>query len=313
MENTVIGNTPLIKINKLNLNGNQVFAKCEYQNPTGSHKDRTFIHIINELEKTKKIRKGMTLIECSTGNGGASLAWIAQRKGYKTVIFMPEGMTQERKDQILRFGATIVETAKDKFLSGTIDSANSFLKKNRENTFFIDQSTSLLNKEAWYQCGHEICEQLNRQRIIPDYFICSIGTGGTFSGISHILKSDFPRLKTIAIEVENSSPIYALKNHLNFKHRNHNLMGLGAGIISVNTDIGLIDEVVTVNGNQSWKKMKEYNESEKMNIGPTCGANLVICEKLVEKVENKTIITLFFDSAWKYKSRWDGIYPEYSE
>ncbi|CNE22614.1 cysteine synthase family protein [Yersinia nurmii] len=313
MEIADIGHTALIEINRLRRNGNRVFSKCEYNNPTGSHKDRTFIHIINELESNNRITKGMTLVDCSTGNGGASLAWIAQKKGYKAVIFMPEGMTQERKNQILSFGATIIETPKEAFLSGATDSANLFVKNNQKGSFFIDQSSSLLNKSAWYQCGNEISNELKEKGIIPDYFVCSIGTGGTFSGIARILKSDFVSLQTIAIEVENSAPLYAIRHSLDFTHRNHNLMGLGSGFVSGNTDIELIDEIVTVNGKRSWDKMKEYNENERLYIGPTGGANLVICEDLLKRVRNKNIVTIFFDSAWKYKSRWDGVYPEYIE
>lgn len=308
-----VGNTPLHQVNSIDANGNTVFAKCEFMNPTGSHKDRTFLYMVTELEAAGEIKPGMTLVDCSTGNGGAALAWIGKRKGYNVKIFMPEGMTQERKDQIREFGAEIIETDKNLFLNGSVQAAKDYmLDKNPEDFYFLDQGSSLLNKAAWLQCGNEIVSQLEGKNIIPDYFVCSIGTGGTFSGIAEVLKARYPSLKTIGIEVDKSAPLYSKKNNLVFTHKPHNMMGLGAGVLSCNTNESVIDEIVTVDGEQSWERMKKFIEDELLEIGPTCGANLFACEQLLSTITKKTIITLFFDSAWKYKSRWSGIYPEYS-
>lgn len=90
-------------------------------------------------------------------------------------------------------------------------------------------------------------------------------------------------------------------------------MGLGAGVISANTDPGLIDEISVIDGADAWPRMKQFIESEKLPIGPTCGANLLMCDEIVKRFQNKNIVTLFFDSSWKYASRWDGFYPEYGE
>ncbi|CAI3108568.1 Cysteine synthase [Acinetobacter oleivorans] len=307
-----IGNTELKQLTSLSKNGNQIFSKFELSNPTGSHKDRTFLHIIETLEKEELIKPGMTLVDCSTGNGGAALAWIGREKGYKVVICMPEGMTQERIDQINNFGAQIIFTDKEKFLNGSVDAARKYVELNR-NAYFLDQASSLLNKNAWHKCGDEITHQLKELKITPDYFVCSIGTGGTFSGIAERLKENFPNIKTIGIEVDKSAPIYAMKNGLNFTHSPHNLMGLGAGVLSANTSLDVIDTITTVNGHEAWNRMKSFIESDQVGIGPTCGANLLVCESLMDNINNKTIVTLFFDNAWKYKSRWDGVYPDYQD
>ncbi|GGN18602.1 MULTISPECIES: cysteine synthase family protein [Marinomonas] len=247
-----VGNTPLHQVNSIDANGNTVFAKCEFMNPTGSHKDRTFLYMVTELEAAGEIKPGMTLVDCSTGNGGAALAWIGKRKGYNVKIFMPEGMTQERKDQIREFGAEIIETDKNLFLNGSVQAAKDYmLDKNPEDFYFLDQGSSLLNKAAWLQCGNEIVSQLEGKNIIPDYFVCSIGTGGTFSGIAEVLKARYPSLKTIGIEVDKSAPLYSKKNNLVFTHKPHNMMGLGAGVLSCNTNESVIDEIVTVDGEQS--------------------------------------------------------------
>ncbi|WP_239954545.1 cysteine synthase family protein [Pantoea sp. Z09] len=305
-----IGNTDLLQIHNLKINNNIIFAKCEFQNPSGSHKDRTFLHIINSLEKKSVIQPGMTLVDCSTGNGGAALAWIGREKGYKVKIFMPEGMTKERIDQIKKYGAELIETPKEQFLNGCVEAASKFCINNI-STYYLDQAGSELNMEAWYQCGNEIVDQLKEKGVSPDYFVCSIGTGGTFSGITKVMKKAFPSLKAIGIEVDKSAPVYSKVNGLYFEHKPHNLMGLGAGLLSKNTDLSLIDEIKVIKGDAAWERMRSFIEEEGIGIGPTCGSNLLITERLMEKVNNKVIVTLFFDSAWKYQSRWNGIYPEY--
>ncbi|UEH06621.1 cysteine synthase family protein [Pseudomonas sp. HN8-3] len=314
MELEDIGNTPLLELATLSVNGNRVFSKCEYLNPSGSHKDRTYLNIINKLEKAGVLKPGMTLIDCSTGNGGAALAWIGRLKGYGVKIFMPEGMTEERKTQIRTYGADIVETPKESFLTGAVLQAKAYLSENSsEEFYYLDQSNSLLNKDSWRCCGKEIVKQLSAQNIVPDFFVCSIGTGGTFSGIAEVLKQTYSGIKTIALEVSNSAPLFAQRNNLAFNHRSHNLMGLGAGVLSANTDSGLVDEIRVIDDVDAWARMKHFIASEKIPIGPTCGANLLMCDEIVQAHKRKNIVTLFFDSSWKYASRWDGFYPEYSE
>lgn len=309
-----IGNTPLLEINSLANNGNRVFSKCEFQNPTGSHKDRTYLNIVSALEGQGIIKPGMTLIDCSTGNGGAALAWIGKEKGYTVRIFMPEGMTEERKAQIHSYGAYIYETPKETFLNGSVSAAKEYLGQNNDgNTYFLDQANNLLNKEAWHACGEEIVNELKAQGVVPDFFICSIGTGGTFSGIAEILKREYSGIKTIGVEVNSSAPLYAARKEIEFKHHPHNLMGLGAGVLSINTVSDLIDDVMVVGGDKSWNRMKQFIAEAEIGIGPTCGANLLVCEQISRLYANKNIITLFFDSSWKYKSRWDGRYPDYKE
>ena len=312
MELHQIGKTQLIQLKNIEMKDNKLFAKCEFQNPTGSHKDRTFLHIIETLENEGVIKPGMILVDCSTGNGGAALAWIGKEKGYRIKIFMPEGMTQERINQIKKFGGDLIETPKETFLNGSVEAAKNFTENNKD-AYYLNQAETRLNMEAWFECGKEIVEELKVKGIKPDYFVCSIGTGGTFSGIATILKKTYPKLKTIGIEVDKSAPIYSKKKGLNFEHKSHNLMGLGAGVLSDNTELSLIDEIEVVDGNEAWERMKKFINSGGMGIGPTCGANLLMSEKLMEKVESKAIVTVFFDSAWKYHSRWNGIYPEYNK
>lgn len=309
-----VGNTPLHCVQSIKAGTNRVFAKCELMNPTGSHKDRTFLYMISQLEISGRIRPGMTLVDCSTGNGGAALAWIGKMKGYRVKIFMPEGMTDERKSQIRNFGAEIVETDRHKFLNGSVEAASRYVAEcDPADAYFLDQGSSELNTAAWMSCGQEIVRELKVREINPDYFVCAIGTGGTFSGIAKVLKDEFPDIRTIGIEVDKSAPLFAKRHMLDFTHQPHNMMGLGAGVLSPNTNEKLVDEVVTVDGDRSWRRMKSFIEDEKLEIGPTCGANLLVCESVARTVSDKVFVTLFFDSAWKYRSRWSGIYPEYRD
>lgn len=309
-----IGNTPLVELKRLARNGGRMFSKCEFMNPSGSHKDRTYLNIITSLEREGVIHKGMTLVDCSTGNGGAALAWIGKEKGYSIKIFMPEGMTQERKDQIRSYGAHVIETPKESFLAGAVDAAKEYIKDNDSHkVYFLDQSSTLLNKLAWHACGNEIVEALRDYGVVPDYFVCALGTGGTFSGISEVLKQQYKNIRTVGIEVESSAPLYAARQGGEFKHCPHNLMGLGAGVLSVNTRPDLIDEVVVVKGDAAWDRIRLFVSEDEYAIGPTCGANLLVCEQIASMESGLNILTLFFDSAWKYESRWDGIYPEYTE
>lgn len=308
-----IGNTELYQLKYLVEPGSaNIFAKCEFKNPTGSHKDRVFSHIINELEKAGTIHPGMTLIDCSTGNGGAALAQTAKAKGYKVIIFMPEGMTIERKTQIQSLGAEIIETPSESFLNYAEEKARKYVI-NHPGSYFLDQSSNQLNWQAWQKCGIEIVKQFKELNLTIDLFVCSIGTGGTFSGIAEQLKIAFPKIRMIAIEVDKSAPLYAKRQGQKFVHSSHNLMGLGPGKIAVNLREELVDDVVLVTGDDGWRTMKKLISEENLFVGPTAGSNVHIALQYAKALgSGKNIVTVLFDSAWKYFSVWDGNYGEYA-
>jgi|tagenome__1003787_1003787.scaffolds.fasta_scaffold20908857_3 cysteine synthase A len=288
-----------------------VYAKCEFRNPTGSHKDRVFHHMIATLEERGEIRPGMTLVDCSTGNGGAALARIGLQRGYRVVIIMPRGMTVERIRQIASFGATIIETPSTGFLDASEAHARDYVSR-YPNSHYLDQSTNALNREAWWACGREIAEDFHARAAKVDHFVCSIGTGGTFSGISEVLKQEFPGVTAVAIEVDRSAPLFAKRMHRRFEHRPHNLMGLGPGKIAPNVREDLIDEVRTVSGDDGWTMMKRLISEEKLFAGPTAGSNVHVAAAMAEELQpTKNIVTVLFDSAWKYQSIWDGHYRDY--
>jgi cysteine synthase A len=285
-----------------------VYAKCEFRNPTGSHKDRIFNYMIDALEKQGEIEPGWTLVECSTGNGGAALAQVGLARGYRVVVLMPAGMTIERKTQIRAFGAEIIETDPDGFLLLAEDRARDYVRSH-PRSYFLDQSTNPLNWQAWRKAGEEIVADFRRLGRPVDRFVCSIGTGGTFSGIAAALRAEFPAMVTVAVEVDVSAPLRAKRDHMPFRHRPHNLMGLGPGKIPPNALEELIDEVRTVSGDEAWAMMKRLIAEEKLFTGPTAGANAhVAAQVATELPAGTTIVTVLFDSAWKYVSVWDGDY-----
>lgn len=307
-----IGHTEILRLGSIVTAGSaDVYAKCEFRNPTGSHKDRVFHYMLAELENQGVITPGMTLVECSTGNGGAALAQVGRMHGYKIVIVMPRGMTIERKMQISSLGATIIETAPEGFLEGAESVARDYVRKHR-GSHFLDQSTNEMNWKAWRVCGNEIVQFFREQGRTVDVFVCSLGTGGTFSGIADRLKAAFPKVHTIAVEVDRSAPLYAQRNGLRFEHHSHNLIGLGPGKIPPNVRQELIDEVRVAPGAQGWTTMKELVDKEQIFVGPTAGTNVFIAKQVAAKIgASKAIVTVLFDSAWKYFSVWDGQYSDY--
>lgn len=179
-------------------------------------------------------------------------------------------------------------------------------------SYFLDQSSNQLNWQAWQKCGIEVVEQFNALNLTIDLFVCSIGTGGTFSGIAEQLKAAFPNMRTIAVEVDKSAPLYAKRQGQKFVHSSHNLMGLGPGKIAKNLREDLVDDVVLVTGTDGWNTMKRLISEEKLFVGPTAGSNVYIAQKYAKALgAGKNIVTVLFDSAWKYFSVWNGDYEEY--
>ena len=311
---SAVGDTEIRRLTALpDPDGAAVFAKCEFRNPTGSHKDRVFVHMIDVLERRGELRPGMTLIDCSTGNGGAALAAAGLTRGYDVVVVMPAGMTRERKEQICALGARIVETSPDGFLDASEAFARQFAAEH-PGAYFLDQSTNPLNRDAWRACGVEIAAWFDARELELDVFVCSVGTGGTFSGIAEALRERYPLLRTVAVEVDRSAPLYAKRTGTPFVHRPHNLMGLGPGKIATNLREDLVDEVTTVSGEDGWRTMKLLSEREDLPVGPTAGSNVFTALRIARELgPERTVATVLFDSAWKYRSIWDGHYVSYDD
>lgn len=305
-----VGNTPLIAITALAAAGARVLAKCEFLNPTGSHKDRVYALMLPQLEAAGRIHAGMRLVDSSTGNGGAALARSASLLGYRATIVMPEGMTEERLSQIRAWGAEIVETPSARFLSGADERARQIADADPA-AYYLNQSASPLNRLALRAAGREIVEQCGRD-VAVDSFVCSLGTGGTFSGIAMELVRAYPGMRKVAIEVDRSAPLYAKRRGAPFAHCTHNLMGLGPGLIADNVLEDLVDEVITISGDRAWQMKERILREEGLAVGPTAAANLAIALEEARRLgPGGTVVTVFFDAGWKYGSIPHGRYELY--
>jgi cysteine synthase A len=308
-----VGNTPFVQIERLTqADSAGVWGKCEFLNPTGTPKDRLYTSIIERLEQTRQISPGMTLVDASTGNGGGALARAAYLKGYKSVVVMPEGMTQERKDMIRFWRGQIIESPADAFLQGAETAARQYIA-GRPEAYYLNQATTPYNRESMRSIGKEIVEECRRLNLKPDVFVCSIGTGGTYTGVATELEDAFPGILKVGIEVDKSAPLYAKRNGGSFNHRPHNLMGLGPGKIGGNLDEKLVDEIVTVSGGDAWRMMKTLVQ-QGLETGPTSGANVFVAREYAGRLGSSgMVVTILFDAAWKYISIWDGQYELYQD
>ena len=309
-----VGNTPFVQLKHIVSSEHaMIWAKCEYFNPTGTAKDRMYEFMIDHLEQLQEIRPGMTLVDASTGNGGGALARAAQLKGYRSVIVMPAGMTQERKTVIKSWQGQIVEVPADVFLAGAELAARQYAAKHPD-AYYLDQGATPLNRQAMRAIGREIVAGCRKHDLKPDVFVCSIGTGGTYTGVATELENAFPGILKIGIEVNKSAPLHAKRHGSAFQHHPHNLMGLGPGRIGANLDEQLVDEVVTVSGDDAWQMMKRLVEEEGLETGPTSGANVFVAREYAARLgPSHAIVTVLFDAAWKYRSIWDGQYELYQE
>ena len=196
-----IGNTSMVEINVILPESCRLYAKCEFENPTGSHKDRVYFSIIEQLEKQHTLRKGMTLIDFSSGNGGMALARLGQLKKYPVKIVIPSQESPEKLKGIEHYGGEVVLIKSNARLGyiQTEDLLKARLKAGKiaqdSGFYFLDQANNPLNREGCKTIGEEIVAFCTKNRIIPDAFICGIGTGGTISGVGHVLKKMFPAIK----------------------------------------------------------------------------------------------------------------------
>lgn len=285
----LIGNTPIVKLNKL---GENIYLKLEGKNPGGSIKDRAVLKIVETMEKNREIDKDTILIEATSGNFGISLAMIGKIKGYRVNVVMPESMSQERKDLIKAYGAELILTSAEKGMQGAVDKVNEIIKENK-NYKGMEQFKNPANQEAHYEkTGAEIYKE------IPDIdiFVAGIGTGGTITGTARFLKEKNKNIKIIGVEPKTSPMIsegYAGA---------HKIQGIGANFVPELLDKNLIDEYMLVSSEDAFKTAKLLMREEGISAGISSGANVFAAIEISKKYPNKKIVTISPDGAEKYIS-----------
>lgn len=296
----LIGRTPLIKLNKIS--EHNLFGKLESINPGGSIKDRAALQIIVDAYNKKKLKKGQPVIEMTSGNMGAGLAFVCKQYGNPFTAVVPKGNSPERLKIMEALGAKIVLTdqidgEKGMVTGNDIDYATDVAKEisSKLNGFYVDQFFNLSGVQAHYNTtGPEIINDLND----IDVFITSIGSGGTFTGVSRYLKSKNPSVKCIAVEPENAAIIKTGK----IITSKHIIQGTGYCRIPHHWDNRLADEIITVTDDEVINMTKRLSNDQGLYVGYSSGANVAAAIKYINESEsrNKNIVVILFDTAYKY-------------
>lgn len=293
----LIGNTPLLELTncekKYNLQA-KLLAKLERGNPAGSVKDRIAKAMIEEAERTGKLRAGATVIEPTSGNTGIGLAAIAAAKGYRAVIVMPETMSIERRNLIKAYGAEVVLTEGSKGMKGAIERAEEIAQTT--GGIIMGQFENPANPKVHFQTtGPEIWADTDGT---VDIFVAGVGTGGTLSGVGAYLKQQNPNVKVIAVEPF-SSPVLSQG-----KAGAHGIQGIGAGFVPATLNTSIYDEVITVKNEEAFAAAKELARGEGLLAGISSGAALWAAIQVCKRPENaaKTVVTLFPDTGERYLS-----------
>jgi len=292
----LIGNTPLVKINTLsNETGTTILGKCEFMNPTSSVKDRIALSMINEALKSKDINLETTIIEPTSGNTGIGLAAICAAKGIKLILTMPESMSIERRKILTHLGAKLILTPSSEGMAGAIHKATS-LEKELKNAKVLQQFNNPNNPEIHKKTtAKEILKDTNGN---IDIFVAAVGTGGTLTGTSEVLKETLPSLKSVAVEPQTSAVLSGKAAG------SHKIQGIGAGFIPQILNTNIYDEVITVSNEEAFAMAKKVAKEEGLLIGISAGANLHAAAILASKKENKgkIIVTILCDTAERYLS-----------
>ena len=286
----MIGNTPMIKLN--NIGNSNIYVKLEKYNPAGSIKDRAVYYMVENLEKNGLLKKGDVLVEATSGNTGIALSMIGSLKGYKVIIVMPETMSVERRTLMKAYGAKFILTDGSLGMKGSIEKMNKLLSENT-NYISLKQFENEYNPLAHYETtGVEIYNQVKD----IDIFVCGVGTGGTISGVGKYIKEQNPNIKVVAVEPE-GSPVIS-KN----KKGSHKIQGIGAGFIPKNYNENVVDEVMTITDEESYKGVRIMAQKEGILVGISSGANVYAALKLCEMYPDKKIVTVAPDGIDKYMS-----------
>jgi cysteine synthase len=283
----LIGNTPLVKINKLTgKNDATVLAKLEKQNIGGSVKDRIAKYMIEVAEKEGKLKKGKIILEPTSGNTGIGLAIVAAVKGYKVKLIMPESVSEERKRILRAFGAELILTPKEKGTDGAIELAYKMIKEEPEKYFMPDQFNNPANILAHYETtGKEIIEQTNGK---IDMFVAAMGTTGTLMGVGKRLKEFNPKIKIIGVE----------------PYLGHKLQGMKSMKEAYRPGIynrKILDEKVYIKDEDAFKTTRELALKEGLLVGMSSGAAMhVALQKAKELGKGKVIVALLPDTGERY-------------
>ena len=292
----LIGNTPLVQLNKLDRDvGARVLAKLEYYNPGSSVKDRLGYAMIDDAEKKGLLTSDSVVIEPTSGNTGIALAIVCAVRGYRLIVTMPESMSIERRNLIKSFGAEIVLTPAEQGMRGSINKAHELAEKHQDAYIpmqFKNQANVEMHKrttalEVWNDTDGEV-----------DIFIAGVGTGGTISGVGEILKQKKPSVQIVAVEPA-GSPVLS-----GGEPGKHKIQGIGAGFVPEILNREVIDEVFTVENEEAMEMARRLAKTEGIFSGVSSGAIVHAASEIGKRPENKgkNIVAVVCDTGERYLS-----------
>ncbi len=294
----LIGKTPLLELThiekELGLKA-KIIAKLEFLNPAGSVKDRVAKAMLDDAERSGRLKSGSVIIEPTSGNTGIGLASVAAARGYRLIIVMPDSMSVERRQLMKAYGAELVLSEGSKGMSGAIAKANE-LAASIENSFIPGQFVNPANPKAHYETtGPEIWTDTDGKL---DFFVAGVGTGGTITGTGRYLKEKDADIKVVAVEPASSAVLSGKAAGP------HKIQGIGAGFVPEILDTSVYDEIIPVENDDAFAAGRLIGKKEGVLVGISSGAALHAAILLAKRPENegKRIVVLFPDTGDRYLS-----------
>ena len=294
----LVGKTPLLELTRYSKSRGcraKVIGKVEYFNPAGSIKDRVALNMVLQAENDGILKPGATIIEPTSGNTGVGLAMVCAVKGYNLILTMPETMSVERQKLLKAYGARIELTSGAEGMQGAINKANE-LRDSIEGAVILGQFDNTANPGAHYKTtAREIIEDTDGK---IDVFVSAVGTGGTISGTAKALKEFNPNIYVVAVEPA-ESPVLS-----GGEKGPHKIQGIGAGFVPAIYDSSVVDEVVTISGDDAMKTARELAHTEGILVGISSGAAACVAAKLAQRAEfaGKNIVCILPDTGERYLS-----------
>ena len=298
-----IGNTPLVRINRLGPKGVTILAKIEGRNPAYSVKCRIGASMIWDAESSGRLKPGMTIVEPTSGNTGIGLAFVAAARGYKLVLTMPASMSLERRKVLKALGAELVLTDPAKGMKGAIEKAQELATQHPEQYILLQQFENPANPAIHEKTtGPEIWNDTDGS---IDVLVAGVGTGGTITGISRYIKLTCgKKITSIAVEPATSPVITQTLQGDEVKPSPHKIQGIGAGFVPAHLDLGMVDRVEQVSDDEAKDMALRLMREEGILVGISCGAAMAAAVRVAEEpaMQGKTIVVVLPDSGERYLS-----------